>query len=606
MKLLVEEFSYPEEKISALNLHEDDLKYLTCGGKGEGRKFDCVGYFYPRKANEDGESIPSPIFILPKVVLQPESAQKDARLLLFGRLDPIEAIDCLEKLGLESGVAYQKDERWESEKQFIFHLSIWLYQAIDLYGQRLSNSRSTFNRDIRDLLDSRQSGEQQDDFTYLDLVLQLFKFNKDHQNLFTQLSLTKLGQRHRIDWNRTVRKETAWIIDNRPIYLQTHTHNREINYDEELIVLFYSTLNYLRGKFNFRVVMALNYPLLPEKHIESLIAEERGTRYLKSIRHRYFKDELIKLWHLLYMFYARSQDLSHGRARSEYLVAKDFNNIFEDMIDLILSDDAQELPNDIKAQQDGKRVDHIYRHQSLVTTLNDIYFIGDSKYYKEGNNVEDPSIYKQYTYAKNVIQLFFNHKKKNITKGWDGMRYRDNLTEGYNITPNFFLRGGLDFSTKGDLLQANLESNGENLLRHDDKAQIEPNQQWEDRLFDRDTLLLETYDINFLYVMNAYIHGGDPILRQKLQKRFREDIQKRLEEKYFFLLVKCKKLQAETFVKSYFKELIGKMYRYDEDSWDILLAFEKSKHENEDIRQTVREKYCAPHHFPEPTEFHFN
>ena len=99
------------------------------------------------------------------------------------------------------------------------------------------------------------------------------------------------------------------------------------------------------------------------------------------------------------------------------------------------------LIKDLKKNDDGKIIDHIYDYQSLIDTSN-IFYIGDSKYYKSNSEVGNLSKYKQFTYAKNVIQFnidLLNKDKKETYK--PKIRYRDQLTEGYNITPNFFIYG---------------------------------------------------------------------------------------------------------------------------------------------------------------------
>ena len=81
------------------------------------------------------------------------------------------------------------------------------------------------------------------------------------------------------------------------------------------------------------------------------------------------------------------------------------------------------------------------------------------------------------------------------------MRYRDELTEGYNPTPNFFIRGTID--------EKNLSYSEHKLTRYEEDEKKCSNKHFENRLFDRDTLLVLTYEINFLYVLSAYVlsHG---------------------------------------------------------------------------------------------------
>ncbi len=71
------------------------------------------------------------------------------------------------------------------------------------------------------------------------------------------------------------------------------------------------------------------------------------------------------------------------------------------MIDDLIGDN--KLLPELKNHADGKQIDHIYKYKSLIIE-DEIYFVGDSKYYKPQNSVGKYSQAKQFTYAKNVIQ----------------------------------------------------------------------------------------------------------------------------------------------------------------------------------------------------------
>jgi hypothetical protein len=88
---------------------------------------------------------------------------------------------------------------------------------------------------------------------------------------------------------------------------------------------------------------------------------------------------------------------------NEYLLVKNFNIVFEAIIDELVGD--KQLPDRLnKKQEDGKIVDHLFMWDSLTTAnaSKKVYYIGDSKYYKIGNEVGKESVAKQYTYARNV------------------------------------------------------------------------------------------------------------------------------------------------------------------------------------------------------------
>lgn len=541
MILLFEEYRYPEETIQPFS---DSLQHLYSRDKGGKIFFDCVGYCLCK----DRQDV---VFILPKVLIKNDGGNS----LAFGK-----------EIAPEDLIEFDKqcDLLDSTDRDFIARLAVWLYRAIYKYALRQQDTKAVISSEIADVLTSRQ--ERDTHFcTYLDIILQLFRFHKEHSQLFTFVTLSRSGGNKNINWNRTIARNTPLLVDGLPIYERLETRVKDINFDDRLIVLFYSVLIYLREKYHFDVRMTLNYNLLSSGEIERMIQSGKGTRYLRSIRKNYFKDELVTLWKLLFIFFDKAEKIKSGRYHSENLLLRNFNIVFEDMIDALLSDESQSIPQILQSQPDGKLIDHIYSDISL-TGPGEIYYIGDSKYYQDRHDVGLPSVYKQFTYAKNVIQ--FN---VGLLDGDNplpnGKRYRDSETEGYNITPNFFIRGDVDFE----------QLNGENdNLRHVEE-ETHFMSHFPNRLFDRDTLLIQTYNINFLYVLEAYIsRGGNEAFCKKARKAFRDDLLKRLNDKYDFYLISFNSMEeVKQFVQNNFKQLIGKMYRISDESTDILLAFEK-------------------------------
>jgi hydroxymethylpyrimidine pyrophosphatase-like HAD family hydrolase len=307
-----------------------------------------------------------------------------------------------------------------------------------------------------------------------------------------------------------------------------------------------------------------------------MIESGKGTRLLKKIRRNYFTDELVQLWNLLYEFFDRAEMVASGRPYHEKLLVNNFNLIFEDMVDQIISD--KDVPTELKEQKDGKIVDHLYRAQSIVETEKQIYYIGDSKYYKESNNVGENSIYKQFTYAKNVIQHninLFNEKRLP-----DYFRYRDDLTEGYNITPNFFIRGIIDFENP----------DSQDFSFKKDNAFMPTNCHFLNRLFDRDTLFLQSYDINFMFVLASYVRNSDDAsLKQKLKKTFRDDFVDFLSAKFKFCKLTPRDGDLKSAVERNFKNLIGKIYKPDNANV-LILALDSDvqfKEENRNLKSLI-------------------
>ena len=76
------------------------------------------------------------------------------------------------------------------------------------------------------------------------------------------------------------------------------------------------------------------------------------------IKYKYFSDKALYLWELCHAFFAHSKDINVEIDNKEYLLVRNFNIVFEAIIDELVGD--KKLPADLKDQGDGKRVDHMY------------------------------------------------------------------------------------------------------------------------------------------------------------------------------------------------------------------------------------------------------
>ena len=305
----------------------------------------------------------------------------------------------------------------------------------------------------------------------------------------------------------------------------------------------------------FDAAPALAYKIIPPRRIRSMILSGKGTRLLKSIRRRYFKDEFVLLWNLLYAFFAKSEKVNAKKARGEALIARDFNIVFEAMTDRLISDEKASLPDGLREQRDGKIIDHIYRDEAPFGK-GQIYYIGDSKYYLDGNEIAGESVYKQYTYARNVIQECITLSYKAPEEyGRLGLRYRDEVTEGYCPTPNFFIRGKLFAESDNPFSTTELYINKLPFRQKYDMQYQVP-----DRLFDRDTLILITFEVNFLYILHAYAAGNDVVnARAALRSCFRKGFMDTIEGLYDISPLED---TSEEYILLNFREFNGKVF-YD-------------------------------------------
>lgn len=547
MVLLFEEYHYPkqllEEVLSGYYHMYTELK----NGKA---KVQYVGYFFSKERNDS-------VFILPKVFIEEQDSQK----LAFGKYIP------------ENIIIVNADDNSNAMKiidngdnNVIFELSVWIYRAITQFVSRNMDTEIVEDAVIQNPTDANGNKSQ----TMLDIILQLLDFHKKHRHLFTYVSIINSSGNNKIHWSKTIGKTKPLIKDRIPYYIEFKNKSKVINFDEELIVLFYSTLAYLRNTYNFRIKADVQYKLISTQRIHSLIESKKGTLILKNIRRKYFSDEFLKLWRLLYTFFDMAENIKSHKFHEDRLLVKNFNIVFEDMIDYLIGSRMEDIPTDLKKQADGKIVDHIYKSKSLIDD-HDIYYIGDSKYYASWNEVGPNSIYKQFTYAKNIIQFNINllhHWEPQNKSKEKSLPYRDSLTEGYNITPIFFIRGVVNnqnISYEEDIKEQS------NMLRF--------NRHFYNRLFDRDTLILKEYNINFLYVLSTYaIHIDSETRTHRLRTLFRNDLIESLDNTYTFYKVKprSEEMSLEDLVKTYFYTFAGRMYRSPNDN-AIWVALEKER-----------------------------
>lgn len=541
-----------------------------------------VGYCYNKDINDV-------IFFLPKVVLTGESLNEDdseddsVKDTIFGA-SPEEIID------FDSSSIKDKfnEEGSKNYKEFLSSLSIWIYRTISVYKQT-NNENILESREH--LTESR--GKKQKHNTLLDVIIALRDFNRNNQDYFTFITKNLHSGINKIHWNKTISHTQAVIHNNRPIYVNPVNKKKVINFDEELLVIYFSILNYIHQEHGFDFEINFNYDLIPPNRMKKSYIEKRvGCRRLKQIKYKYFSDKALRIWDLCYAFFDREYRIAMNHISRDYLLAKDFDHVFEVMIDTLVGE--TNIPKDLKKQKDGKMVDHMFIGQGLIEQANIdrelTYYIGDSKYYKrvkDGVKLGETSIYKQYTYARNVVQwnidLFLDEKDASGQP-----QLRDKLTEGYNPIPNFFISARIP----------TLASSGKKFLSFEDyelKTQdrnVLLNRQFENRLFDRDTLLLCHYDVNFLFLVALYGRNNknkQAWWRDYVRKEFRERIQSTLNNLYSFRIISPRPgKDCNLFIKNNFHLLNGKIYRPHIDSQYLVLALMKT--EEDEFTELFKEK----------------
>ena len=528
---------------------------------------EYVGYCYSRAAADV-------IFFLPKVVLTGEQDEDKNSDTIFGA-SPQEIID------FESDKVKSKftEDGSKEYKEFLSTLSIWIYRVISVYKQ-------THNDNILESKEyqAESRGKKQKHNTLLNVIIALRDFNKNNQDYFTFIVKNIHSGYNKINWSKTINSSQAIIQQGTPVYINPVNKKKMVNFDEELLIIYFSILNYIREVHGFSFEINIHYQLInPDRLKRAYIDKNLGCRRLRQIKYKYFSDKALRIWDLCYAFFNREYKISMNRQAEDYLLAKNFEHIFEVMIDTLISgSDKHNLPKELTEQKDGKLVDHMFIGQGLIEqpdlSSELTYYIGDSKYYKRTRNdrthLGDKSIYKQYTYARNVIQW-----NMNLFLGGDNNdeqpQLRDALTEGYNPIPNFFISARIP----------NRESGGQKFLSFDDKeikAQengVQLNRQFENRLFDRDTLLLCHYDVNFLYIASLYGRNNKSAQsswREYVRKEFRSRIQDSLNRLYTFRVLQPREgMDCYRFIQDNFHLLNGKIYRPKADGNYLILALMK-------------------------------
>jgi len=529
MRILIEEHLYQAT--------EDILKVVSELGPtiGVGGKVSIgyVGYYY-------NANIQDCVFILPKVLL-------DEQGLAFQKYNPEDIIH------LEN----RNNPLNEEERHFVYELSVWIYRAISVFKER--------NKDTQIVLHERVAqighGQHRMSNTFLDILLSLIQFYQDNQDFFF-FTIKNLHSGHnKINWTKTIAHSQAYMQGNSPVYLNPTNKRRQVNFDEELMVIYFSILNYIHREYGFPFETECHYDTISNQQFASYL-KGMGKARLQQIRYKYFSDKALELWNLCFAFFDEARQIVVNTKQREYLLVKSFEIVFEDIIDELIGSKNNELPTELKDQADGKQVDHIYRYKALTEASTDhIYYIGDSKYYKRNTRIGKEALYKQFTYARNVVQwnlnLFLDDSRRpeqeaELQAG-TGM-LRDETTEGYNIIPNFFISAQ----------QRDLEMHSD-ITWVDRENKDFTSRQFRNRLFDRDTLLVCHYDVNFLYVVALYgrkNEGMKTAWREKVRAQFRKEIQSMLDNHFqFHIMTPRKYVNGEEVLRQNFKQVLGKVFR---------------------------------------------
>lgn len=556
MKLLIEEYQYNAKDVvdvleGLFTLQDVDNKISV----------SYVGYYYNPKIKDC-------VFVLPKVLI-------DEHGLVFGKYDPAKLIHLdRDEVKLEP-----------HEKKFLYEFAVWIHRAIVVYNTANENNGIVLRREI----ESDGNGAKKKSNTLLDVILALIRFNKENRSFFTFILKNIHSGFNKINWGKTISETTAVVQGEEPIYLNPVNKKRQVNFDEELIVIFFSILNYVAERFGFRTEIPFGFNLITGNQFERYI-NGFGTRRLRQIKYKYYSDIAVRLWDLCYAFFDKTYQIKMSTSQSEYLLVKSFHIVFEAIIDELIGD--KDVPKGLQEQEDGKLVDHFYTYKGLISNReeeNDVYYIGDSKYYKIGSDPKGEAVYKQYTYARNVIQwnmnLFLDEDSRSKEKDrFREILLRDEVTEGYNVIPNFFISAFIDKNTL---------SYDDDTKEHDTQPPV--SRHFTNRLYDRDTLILSHYDVNFLYVLSLYARnnaGAKEAYKSSVREKFRKSIQKILNDHFTFYAMEAHPdVDSVEYIREHFKDVVGKVFNPYQNENIYSLALDMSDPESQPLLDKLKEHF---------------
>ena len=564
MKLLIEEYQYNAKDVvdvleGLFTLQDVDSKISV----------SYVGYYYNPKIKDC-------VLILPKVLLdEPQKRDENDRGRVFGKYDPAKLIHLdRNEVKLEP-----------HEKKFLYEFAVWIHRAIVVYNMANENNGIVLRREI----ESDGNGTKKKSNTLLDVILNLIRFNKENRSFFTFILKNIHSGYNKINWNKTISSTATVVQGEEPIYLNPVNKKRQVNFDEELIVIFFSILNYVAERFGFRTEIPFGFKLITGNQFERYI-NGFGMRRLRQIKYKYYSDIAVRLWDLCYAFCDKTYQIKMSTSQSEYLLVKSFHIVFEAIIDELIGD--KDVPKGLQEQEDGKLVDHFYTYKGLVSNReeeNDVYYIGDSKYYKIGSDPKGEAVYKQYTYARNVIQwnmnLFLDEDSRSKEKDrFREILLRDEVTEGYNVIPNFFISAFIDKNTL---------SYDDDTKEHNTQPPI--SRHFKNRLYDRDTLILSHYDVNFLYVLSLYARnnaGAKEAYRSSVREKFRKSIQDILNKSFkFYAMEAHADVDSVKYLKEHFKDVVGKVFSPYQNDNIYSLALDMSYPESQELIDKLKEDF---------------
>lgn len=267
MKLLIEEYQYDLADVvevldGLFTLQDVDQKVSV----------SYVGYYY-----NPHEKVQDMVFILPKVLI-------DENGYVFGKYEPRNLIH-LDDAKID-----------EHERKFIYEFAVWIHRAIVVFNGSHKKNDIVLHRIIED--EGKGSLKKKSN-TLLDVILSLIRFNNENQQFLTFILKNLHSGFNKINWSKTISRTSALVEDGNPTYLNPVNKKRQVNFDEELIIIFFSILQYVSDTYGFRSNINFGFKLITGAKFRRYL-DGFGRIRLRQIKYKYFSDTAVRLWDLCY------------------------------------------------------------------------------------------------------------------------------------------------------------------------------------------------------------------------------------------------------------------------------------------------------------------
>lgn len=304
MRIFVEGEKY---EIALLESIFDDSKfYFESGNKGI---IKYVGYYKSLLKNQI-------IYLLPKVFINEG--------LVFGKYLPSD----LAKISFYISIKNQKEYVW------IRQLLVYFYNSLSVFKKKYPDNA---------ILQKSQTLELNtnlgiDEYSYLDLLLAFTNFYNKYKNTILYHHIEYMSiQAKKPKWEKTIRKSLP-LFENEstPIYLEFRNKKKSINREEELTTYFFSILNNFNVEHSLHIKIDKSYTIIKGNRFTTL--QKNGLTKLRQIKYRYFSDNLKRMYQLCELYFSQTDTSSIKRKKEEFISVKNYNIIFEDMVDKLFSD----------------------------------------------------------------------------------------------------------------------------------------------------------------------------------------------------------------------------------------------------------------------------